>query len=314
MDISVRMLYVGVVTVDVLASSLGSSESSPDDFARDGGPVLVGANTYEFRSAERIRNDVVATVCYAWVLSGRGMVRTGSLNVEVGKGSALWLPWRHGVRWEADTRHPFTVGTVHIVPWHSANREVVARAPFGDDALLDADYRRGESGDPIVLSPPNPVADTVSALGGYAIDRFARGSMDEGLLRSLGLLLHEEYLRAAAGHAVSGPQPSLAFQQMCDYVEQNLHQRLSVADVARAGDCSSSTAERLFVRWASSSVSTWVRDRRMDRAVSLLTSSGLRVGEVARAVGFQDPLYFSRVFSTVFGQPPSRYASGRIRP
>ncbi|WP_188437504.1 helix-turn-helix transcriptional regulator [Microbacterium murale] len=303
------------MTVDeTSASAPGGAESSLGAFARDGGPVLVGANTYDFRSAERIRNDVVATVCYAWVVSGRGMVRTGSLNVEVGKGSALWLPWRHGVRWEADTRHPFTVGTVHIVPWHSAKHAVVARAPFGDDALMGVDFRRGESGEPIVLTPPNAVADTVSALGGYAIDRFARGSMDEELLRSLGTLLHEEYLRAAAGHAVSGPQPPLAFQRMCDYVEQNLHERLSVADVARAGDCSSSTAERLFVRWARTSVSTWVRDRRMDRAVWLLTSSGLRVSEVARAVGFQDPLYFSRVFSTIFGQPPSRYGSGRIRP
>ncbi len=39
-----------------------------------------------------------------------------------------------------------------------------------------------------------------------------------------------------------------------------------------------------------------------------------RVNEVARRVGYSDPLYFSRVFSASYSVPPSRYASGQLRP
>ncbi|MBI2440247.1 MAG: helix-turn-helix transcriptional regulator [Lentisphaerae bacterium] len=44
---------------------------------------------------------------------------------------------------------------------------------------------------------------------------------------------------------------------------------------------------------------------RMQRARKLLVSSPLTVGMVAQAVGFADPLYFSRVFHNAFGVAPS---------
>lgn len=279
-----------------------------------GGPALVGANEYEFRSGERIRNDVVASVCFAWVISGRGVVRTGSTTFDLAKASALWIPWRNAVRWDADARHPLRIGTVHLVPWHRHGIEVVARVAFGDDPLLDADHRRGVPGEPIVMPAPDPRVEHIAALGAYAIDCFRGNRTSEACMRALGALMQGEYDRCAAAPPVTGPVAPVAFQWMRDFVEENLDQRFSVADVARVGGCSASTAERLFNRWANASISAWVRERRMDRAATLLTSSGMRVSEVARAVGFQDALYFSRVFSSVFGLPPSRYTSGRIRP
>ena len=284
-----------------------------------GGPALVGANEYEFRSGERIRNDVVASVCFAWVIGGRGVVRTGSTafdlaTFDLAKASALWIPWRSAVRWDADPRQPFRIGTVHLVPWHGHGTEVVPRVAFGDDPLLDADHRRGVPGEPIPMPAADPRVERIVALSAYAIDCFRGNRTSEACLRALGALMQDEYDRCTATPPVTGPVAPVAFRWMCDFVEENLDQRLSVADVARVGDCSPSTAERLFNRWADASISAWVRERRMDRAAALLTSSGMRVGEVARAVGFQDALYFSRVFSSVFGLPPSRYASGRIRP
>ena len=46
---------------------------------------------------------------------------------------------------------------------------------------------------------------------------------------------------------------------------------------------------------------------RMDRAKSLLQDEELSVQEVAYLCGYDDPLYFSRAFSRLYGLSPSRF-------
>jgi transcriptional regulator GlxA family with amidase domain len=60
------------------------------------------------------------------------------------------------------------------------------------------------------------------------------------------------------------------------------------------------------------SLSRYLRAMRLRKAQELLTDSGLNVSEVAYAVGFEDPKYFSRVFSEAFGVSPAAFrASAR---
>ena len=49
---------------------------------------------------------------------------------------------------------------------------------------------------------------------------------------------------------------------------------------------------------------------RMERALELLSGSEMPVADVARACGYENPLYFSRIFSTRYGQPPTVYRRG----
>ncbi len=53
------------------------------------------------------------------------------------------------------------------------------------------------------------------------------------------------------------------------------------------------------------SATQYMRTYRMQRAMEMLKSTSLSISEVAYAVGFRDPAYFSRVFSNHFGYAPS---------
>ena len=58
----------------------------------------------------------------------------------------------------------------------------------------------------------------------------------------------------------------------------------------------------------------YVRNKRLAQARAILSSGDFRsVAEVARSVGYTDPLYFSRIFSRKFGYSPSYcvHCSGR---
>jgi AraC-like DNA-binding protein len=55
------------------------------------------------------------------------------------------------------------------------------------------------------------------------------------------------------------------------------------------------------------SINKYLRSLRLRKAQEMLATSGLNISDVAYAVGFEDPKYFSRVFSEEFGMSPVNY-------
>ncbi len=301
---------------------VGQDKSVPDADGRNdpdpmsGGPALVGANWYRFRSTEHIRHELVVTLCFVWVVQGSGVIRTCGREFPMSGNAMLRMPWRHTVEYLPDRRSPFAVGTIHLVPWHEFGVAVEPRPPFTpDDPLLDVAYRRATDRHegPKLLTNRSAGARNIRALGTYAIDRFLAGPVDEYASRALGTLIAEENARLNATEASTVTTP-VALELMTDFVEASIGEDLSVARIAAAGNCSVATAQRLFTRHTGLSVLAWVRGQRMERAATLLRTTSLRSGEVARMVGYSDPLYFSRVFRAAYSVPPSRYASGQLRP
>jgi transcriptional regulator GlxA family with amidase domain len=62
----------------------------------------------------------------------------------------------------------------------------------------------------------------------------------------------------------------------------------------------------LFSRQAGVSVSTHLLRLRMQEAMNLLRTSSLSIKEIAAAVGFKDPLYFSKRFHDHWDIAPTR--------
>lgn len=286
----------------------------------DHGPVIVGANWYRFRASEHIRHDLVASVAFVWVVQGAGSIRSRGEELRMTSGSVLRLPWRHDVEYLADSRTPFQVGTVHVIPWHDASVPVDAAVAFEPgDPLYDAPHRRAAAPGaapvadrPILTSGRTTTGRGVIALATYAVERFLRAPYDEATYRALAALVVQES-RGWADAAESDGAPAV-LELMTDHVVARIASHLTVREIADAGSCSPATAERLFARYTGLSVLAWVRRKRMDEAALLLRTTGLRASEVARQVGYADPLYFSRVFRATFSVPPSRYAAGRLRP
>ena len=57
----------------------------------------------------------------------------------------------------------------------------------------------------------------------------------------------------------------------------------------------------------------FIRTIRLQRAAQLLERSGMSVAEVAYAVGFNNPKYFSRYFKEAYGLLPSAYRNTAYR-
>lgn len=70
---------------------------------------------------------------------------------------------------------------------------------------------------------------------------------------------------------------------------------------------SRSSLHRKMVALTGMSVTRYDRTLRLTRARLLLTTSPVTISEVAYAVGFDDPKYFSRLFSEEFGHSPTEF-------
>ena len=95
-------------------------------------------------------------------------------------------------------------------------------------------------------------------------------------------------------------------RQILVYLEQNLHQNLSLETVALHFSFNPSYLSQLFRRETGDTFSSFMMTLRAERACGLL-AQGLPVKEVAAACGYGDVFYFYKVFKKATGETVSEY-------
>lgn len=292
--------------------------SAKPDIAPNGAysnAVVVGANWYRFRPGEYLMNPHVMSVSFVWVVKGGGVIRSGNKSFRIGPNHTLRLPWHHEVEYQADAQNPFRIGTIHVVPHHDVGVEVTPRvAHLANDPLLLDKTRSGDHKEflPSMASFASGPARRIADLGRFAVERFTDAPFHEEPYRALAKVILLE--NSQWDDWAPNPTLPVALEEMMAFARANIGTDLSVATMAQAGDCSATTAQRLFNQHTGGSLRSWIRQLRLQEAAHLLKSSGLRVNEIGEMVGFKDPLYFSRVFREEHGIPPSQYAQGDLRP
>jgi transcriptional regulator GlxA family with amidase domain len=91
------------------------------------------------------------------------------------------------------------------------------------------------------------------------------------------------------------------------FMEEHLDQPLTAAHLASLAFLSVSHYFALFKQLTGRSPINYLTDLRMQRGRRLLVDTSMSVKEVAAALGYDDPFYFSRVFKSVNGIAPTDY-------
>ena len=98
-----------------------------------------------------------------------------------------------------------------------------------------------------------------------------------------------------------------ALRRVLKYIDEHLHETLSLNEVAEAAFLSPNYLSQVLKKQTGLAYVEWLTVRRMERAQHLLAHSRDRVYAVANAVGFADEAYFTRRFRQRFGVSPSQY-------
>ena len=91
------------------------------------------------------------------------------------------------------------------------------------------------------------------------------------------------------------------------FMENNFDKPLKIEDYAYLTGRSMSTFRRDFKAYYSITPQQWLKEKRLDKALSLLSGQEISVTEVAYEVGYENISYFIKAFKAKFGQSPKQY-------
>ena len=96
-------------------------------------------------------------------------------------------------------------------------------------------------------------------------------------------------------------------QKVCDYVDNNLSQDISLEQMAEFAGVSSFYLSKLFKEEKGETFINFISDKRLETARRLLSETELSIKEITAKVGYNDQNYFSRIFKNKYGLSPKEY-------
>jgi YesN/AraC family two-component response regulator len=91
------------------------------------------------------------------------------------------------------------------------------------------------------------------------------------------------------------------------YIQQNSNQQITIDNLATACYCSNSYLSHIFKKRTGVNINIYINKIRIELSKNHLINSKISIAEIAITVGFNDPNYFSRVFTQIIGISPTEY-------
>lgn len=223
-----------------------------------------------------------------YVISGKGSYECGGRTYSVGAGDLFLVYPNEIVSYSADMEDPWQYC------WVGFNGTEVQRM------LELTPFRR----DNLVLSLPDEelcrrLTDIYDARGNKPTDEL---NMIGRLYLFLGKLID---LRGCDRDETDVTSDYI--ENALKFIQYNYSHSIDISSIAASIGISRSHLYRVFIKHLGLSPNDYLTQYRINRACSLLRNSKLTISNIANSVGYDDPLYFSRVFKKVKGVSPSIY-------
>jgi len=96
-------------------------------------------------------------------------------------------------------------------------------------------------------------------------------------------------------------------RKTCRYLLTNLTENNSLNEVSRLMTSNRNTLSSSFKKVLGIGVFAWLREQRMQKSATLLTTTNLTVQQICYEVGYNDPANFSTLFKAHFAIAPQQY-------
>lgn len=223
------------------------------------------------------------------VISGKGTYHCDETTHTLSPGDTFLIHPSVVVSYEADLQEPWEYCWVGF---SSADaRILIAQTPFAKQKVVR-------------FPDQDAIARAILAI------HDAAGAFAAAELRAIGSLYLFLALLTESASFPTIQNPTLQYvESAVGFMMHNYSGKIEVSDIARHVGLSRSHLYRVFMQSMDASPNEYLTRFRISQACKLLKQSTLSVGAVAASVGFEDPLYFSRVFKKITGQPPTLYAN-----
>ncbi len=245
---------------------------------------------YPEARAHRMRRERHDDNLLLYCTAGQGRLTVGDWHSEIRPGQVILLPQGLTHAYEADASDPWSLYWVHF----QGNSTGVFMQYLG--------FREGryviEAGvSPLLIGAFTSLMEVRRT--GYSTRAFINaGNHLRHLLTQMTMEVSAQRGRLQSGFELEHVQA---------YMLENLDQTLSLDNLAAVANMSKYHFSNRYKELTGYSPVKHFLNMKMEHACHLLDASELSVGEISRHLGYEDPLYFSRLFSKTIGISPRRY-------
>ena len=105
----------------------------------------------------------------------------------------------------------------------------------------------------------------------------------------------------------SSSRYSKAIQLAIDYIYENLHEKIMIADIAAKTNLSESYISRLFHKETGVSISTYIINKRVEAAKNLLIYTNYSTSDISNFLNFSSESHFISTFKKLTNQTPKKF-------
>jgi AraC family transcriptional regulator of arabinose operon len=224
-------------------------------------------------------------------VDGRGYASTADWSGRIEAGEVLLLPQGVAHRYHSDATEPWTIYWVHF--------------QGGSTAVFNQYLGYREGGVPVTRVGVSP---QLTAHFRGLMDVHRTGYSTRAFINAANQLRHlltQMALEIRKAQAVN--QRSFNLEVVQRFMLANLSQQLELDTLAAAAKLSKYHFSTKYKALTGYSPIKHFLNMKMEHACQLLDTGDLSVKGVAAALGYDDPLYFSRLFNKTVGMSPRSY-------
>lgn len=226
------------------------------------------------------------------VISGKGVFTASGATYSVGAGDTFLIYPSEMVSYTADRQEPWEYCWVGFQGAQA--KLLLSQTTFSEETPVTH------------FENTQQMQDAILAI------YHAIGSAPASELRAIGLLYVFLALLVEQKKGLpSAEDPSLEYvENAVRFIAHNYSRTVDTTDIAVNVGISRSHLYRVFMKHLDTPPNEYLTRFRISQACELLEHSALPISAIAASVGYEDQLYFSRVFKKITGKPPSLYSRG----
>ncbi len=231
-----------------------------------------------------------------YVIKGKGYVEISKETYEMSTGDFIFIPSKIEHLYQADDKNPWSIYWIHFLGELSANIiEMMIQQYKSYQGTVDTGNRRSELFNELYLNLER----------GYSIENLCYVNMS--LSHFLSSFIYNNRFNQVD---IENREDSV---NICiNFMQENLHKHLTLYEIANKINLSSSQFSYIFRQKTGFSPIEYFNHLKMQKACQYLLFTDMRVKEISDHVGFDDPYYFSRLFSKLMGISPMEYRTKRL--